>query len=512
VKSFLIVGIFLVLNISLPAQDRNSKRVPVQKIDSMQSHFYVRSDSLKLTYEKKFNQIHSARRALEAKLGNHVTGPLSSNTLTLVNKSDSLQDQVKCCVDSVSCADVHFRKIKRSLDSLNSVRDSTLMTLNSKLESLKEKTVERLNKLNLPPEFSENVSKVTGEVKGFQIPSSELGISSLSIGDSDVLGKLPNLDLQSPLEGTGQMNDLKNINGNLPDLPGISQVGEYGKDLPQVTNGNLGELKELPNGAETQAAELSGLNEIKDQTKALDEYKDLPGKLKNPDSLKSLAIEQAKQMAANQFAGHEQELQEGMDMVSKFKKKYGSFNSLEDIRSRPRNPMKGVPLIERVIPGIGMQIQKQNDEVLVDFNPYAGYKFTPRITAGLGWNQRVAYNFNQNKFNPEGRIYGPRVFGEYKLWRGYSPRAELEVMNTNVPPLAPAGTVDPAVREWVWGVFVGIKKEYKLFKKINGTASVMTRLFNPDHKSPYADVVSVRFGFEFPMKKKMKNQEAEAGH
>ncbi len=31
---------------------------------------------------------------------------------------------------------------------------------------------------------------------------------------------------------------------------------------------------------------------------------------------------------------------------------------------------------------------------------------------------------------------------------------------------------------------------------------VMTRLINPHHKSPYADVLNVRFGFEFPDEEK----------
>ena len=166
--------------------------------------------------------------------------------------------------------------------------------------------------------------------------------------------------------------------------------------------------------------------------------------------------------------------------------------------------MKGKPLIERIIPSIGIQIQKKGEDLLVDFNPYAAYRFTGRISAGAGWNQRVSYNLDINEFNPAAIIYGPRVFGEYKLWRGFSPRAELEVMNTNVPPLTSMGAVDPVHREWVWGAFVGLKKEYRFFKKINGTALIMTRLFNTDDKSPYADVLNVRFGFEFPMKKKVK--------
>ena len=170
--------------------------------------------------------------------------------------------------------------------------------------------------------------------------------------------------------------------------------------------------------------------------------------------------------------------------------------------------MKGKPLIERIIPGIAFQIQRKGEDMLVDFGPYAGYRFTGRITAGLGWNQRVAYTVDHNAFNSSARVFGPRMFGEYKLWKGFSPRAEVEVMNTQTPVLTRTPTVDPPTREWVWGAFVGIKKEYKFIKSVKGTAMVMLRLFNPQYKSPYADVVNVRFGFEFPMKKsKQKNQQ-----
>jgi hypothetical protein len=74
-------------------------------------------------------------------------------------------------------------------------------------------------------------------------------------------------------------------------------------------------------------------------------------------------------------------------------------------------------------------------------------------------------------------------------------------MNTTVPSITHIHTVDPYEREWVWGVFTGLKKEYRIIKNVKGTAMVMMRLFNPDRKSPYSDVVNVRFGFEFPLSK-----------
>ena len=40
---------------------------------------------------------------------------------------------------------------------------------------------------------------------------------------------------------------------------------------------------------------------------------------------------------------------------------------------------------------------------------------------------------------------------------------------------------------------------------------LITRLFDPQHKSPYADVLNVRFGFEFPMMKKFRVKKKVCG-
>jgi hypothetical protein len=79
-------------------------------------------------------------------------------------------------------------------------------------------------------------------------------------------------------------------------------------------------------------------------------------------------------------------------------------------------------------------------------------------------------------------------------------------MNASISSLTRTHTTDPFHREWIWGAFAGIKKEYKLIRNVNGTASVMMRLYNPNRKSPYTDVVNARFGFEFPVKKKSPKQ------
>lgn len=475
-----------------------------QKIDSIQLSFGYQSDSLRLIYANKFSKIDSAKQVLKSRLDSIATFQFSSKSI-LPNGVDSVRAAWTGKLDSLGSSH-HLQNITHKLDSLNNLREKTFSELNEKVQSLKDKTMGKLKGMNLPTELSDKASEVSSKIEGFQIPASDMNIPSLNIENGNS-GNLGNLNIQSPVQDLGLKSEgaLPNLTpeaGGLSDVTG--KAGEYGKEVSELTKGNLSEVKELPATAEAKAVELSGLREVKDQTQVLEEYKGLSEKMQNPDSLKEFAVQEVKQVAVNHFAGKEQQLKEAMETISKYKAKYSSLNSIGEITKRPPNEMKGKPLVERIIPGIGIQVQKKGQNLLIDFNTYAGYRFTGRITAGLGWNQRVAYDVDRGKFNPGERIYGPRVFGEYKLWKGFSPRVEMESMNTRVPPLTRTPTFDPAKREWVWGAFVGLKKEYRFVKNVKGTALVMMRLFNPDHKSPYADVVNVRFGFEFPMKKNKK--------
>jgi hypothetical protein len=134
-----------------------------------------------------------------------------------------------------------------------------------------------------------------------------------------------------------------------------------------------------------------------------------------------------------------------------------------------------------------------------------GYRVTGKLTAGLGWNQRWAMNWSQKNFVHDGRVYGPRGFVEYRLPRGFGVRVEGEWMNSIVPPHAVSN--GDGTRQWVFSSMTGLKKEYKFFGRVKGFTIVqfdLVRLIKPNHNSPYADVVNTRFGFEFPIRKKVR--------
>ncbi|MDH5251631.1 MAG: hypothetical protein OEW40_21735 [Cyclobacteriaceae bacterium] len=415
--------------------------------------------------------------------------------IILKTKYDSVQQEysgvtssLRRKIDSLNSLGQTSTRFVQKLDSISQVTDKKLTNIKGELNEMKSFTADKIEALNLPPElkakvkdFSDGISALDFDMPVDDFPGTQnIEIPTLEISATSRLGMPP----------SGQVLGLSGIAPTTAKLQGLNQA------LPQ----GAGSIDQIEKMAESQVTKISEVGTIQDQ------LGQLPGtQFSTEDQAKQVLLSQAKEAVVDHFAGRGEELQAAMDQMSKYKKKYASINSLSEIKRRPPNEMKGKPLIERIVPGIAFQLQKKNDALLVDFNPYAGYRFTGKITGGLGWNHRVSYNLKTSGFNKEARIYGPRIFGEYKLLPGLSPRIEVETMNTYIPPFArSSSSVDEHGREWVWGTFMGIKKDYKFLKKINGTAMVMFRLFDPHRKSPYADIINARFGFEFPMKKKVK--------
>jgi hypothetical protein len=61
-------------------------------------------------------------------------------------------------------------------------------------------------------------------------------------------------------------------------------------------------------------------------------------------------------------------------------------------------------------------------------------------------------------------------------------------------------------REWVWNLLGGIKKDYRISKRLRGNLQLMYNFIDPKDKSPYPRQ-NVRIGFEFGWGKKTREKE-----
>ncbi|MBL7877995.1 MAG: hypothetical protein JNL53_20180 [Cyclobacteriaceae bacterium] len=466
---------------------------------------------------------------------------VAASTKTLPNgltkyksKIDSIQGRITFKIDSLTALPKPNRLLIKSLDSLRTGLDSIKQKIaivpegvkkaeeavaklqasvadkTSKMEAAINKKLALFNEqgANLPEgvklpvtnlSLPGNLNMPTLEVGNLSLPAadlSQLKVDGLSLPDL----KLPDANLDLPALDKS----------NLADINGLDKLGDIQSKTAQVgeLSGQAGSLTEkfkdpdkLAEEFENRAKEMNELSRFEDAT---GQFAQMEKWRSDPEYVKEMALKQAKEQAVDHFAGKEKELLAAMEQLSGLKKKYKDADGVIDLLTKRQRPLENKPFIERVVPGISLQLASKNDVWWFDFNPYAGYQISGRLLTGLGWNERVAVNFKEKSYVQQDRIYGPRVYAEFKLKEGFFVKAESEWMNTFSTTVFPAFPQEETGRLWVWSSFAGIKNTFSLSKKVRGQVQILYNIYNPEKRSPYTSRLNVRFGVEYSLKKKRK--------
>lgn len=88
----------------------------------------------------------------------------------------------------------------------------------------------------------------------------------------------------------------------------------------------------------------------------------------------------------------------------------------------------------------------------LQISPMVGYKVTDNLMAGIGGNY-IYYAFSTNYGHYSTTIYGPTVFAQYKIYRGFFALAEYNLLSIEVPNSLPPYEVS---RQWISAVPVGV--------------------------------------------------------
>ena len=472
---------------------------------------------------------------------------ISPNAAHYKHHLDSAKRSLTHKIDSLNKLKLPTAQYTRKLDSLNRIDPLKVVKqdeakvraeeqkVTGTVTGLEKKVNQELNSLTKDAEGGAGLPS-TNSIPGANLPGTNLpgvnlpGVNpnlnnSLSLPNTS----LPNVndplnantglgDVQKDMNSVSglpqkELSELKNIpdvNDAEKDMGAAGKMTQkangYGKEISGVANGDSASTAQLEKTAESDAKNLEGMKDLQKETGVMNNYQNMASQVGNPQALEKDVLTQAPQPAINHFAGKEQVLTGAMSQISKIKQKYSKVTSLKDLPKHPPNPMKGKPLIERLVPGVSFQVLKVNKLTEIDLNPQVGYKFNGHLTAGAGWNERIG--IEHFRFSTQSRIYGPRVYGEYKMIKGFALRAEVETMNTYIPP-DPILNSDPSGRRWVWNSFAGLKRDYKIFKHLKGNIQMLYQinsLFTQHRYAIYGDPLTVRMGFEFPMKKRAKTK------
>lgn len=431
------------------------------------------ADSVAITLHKTISAVDSIRLLFEIR----------------ASQLSHLKSRLEYEVDSLRKLGNTFSQIESKVDSTKARLETLKQNFIARIDSCRSAAIGKLSKMRLPPELEVQRLKALGTVQ-----SKVDGVAPMLKLSSD---KIPDLNLGTPLSLIGNVSVPQTSIANA-NVPGLTMPGVPTNvvTLPDVSEDAIQE------NVEHKISELIDKKSIDSQLEAMPAPADF-----SEDALKEQVIYRVRTQAVNHFAGHEKEIDEAMQQLSKYKKEYENVLNTAKILKLKKNDMKGKPFFDRVRLGTMVQFSNRNGDWSVDLNTYVGYRITERLSAGPGWNQRIAYTVDSRQFNPNAAIYGPRAFAEFEAWKGFCPRIEGEVMKTHKDFSKIVQPIDPNYNNWVWGAFVGLKKVYNIAGRLRGSACIMTRLFNHDRQSPYPSPLSIRAGFEFSLNGLKKNND-----
>ena len=554
-KTVLIIALFLPCTLTL-SQDMDSLRHQHDSVgklngavlDSASNRLNIQIDAIQLKANRLIHpEVNIRQLTVRLKKRN-----LSfADSLQAVRELDSIKGSMERHIDSLRRLNIPVSRYQEKLDSVMSLsassyidqletRQRTLtLNVNRPLRKFSEKLTEPVNSVeDNVNETMSLVNKTDGlagnPLMGAEIPEGSIPTATLPtlLNNNSPLAAVPpspSIDnplakIDSPLNGAPANGRPKEQITNVTELANnqvdkirvnenvqlvsekmdaasrvVDEAQDYGEDLKKITEGNIDEVKQIPDAIEEKVK--NEIEQVKGETAEFDKYQDIVTKGKDPEAIKDMAKQEIVRYARNHFAGKQEVLQAAMDKLSKFKSKLPEARTLKEIPNRWTNQMKGKPFLERLVPGVSLQVQ-HGSTVLIDFNPNVGFRWTGRLSLGAGWNERVGFS-KWNKTVPLEHIYGPRAYAAMVLGKGFSFKAELEKMNAFIPnfPASADGS-----REWIWSAFAGLKKEYRFMNRVKGNIQLLYNVYDDHDNSPYADKLNVRMGFELSLKKKSKGE------
>ena len=299
-----------------------------------------------------------------------------------------------------------------------------------------------------------------------------------------------------------EIAELGNIQKEVGSISGAAgEISAYQKDLKGIASGEIGSTDELSKDLEKKALEADVVKDVQKELLPAEEHKAMLEKWNSdPEYKKEMAVNLAKEAAVDHFAGHEKELMAGMDQLSQAKARVKDVEEAADIFGKRTNPMKDKPFIERLRPGVNLQVQWKQI-VFLDINPYIGYRISGRWMAGIGWNERIGFSSDTYSFSEVDRVHGVRSFAQFKIKESNHVILAPELMSAYVPAhTVPAGESN---KKWVPGLMAGYKREFRYSPKVLGTVQILYNLVAPAGQSPYVSRFNLLVGFEFPMKKRV---------
>jgi len=359
------------------------------------------------------------------------------------------------------------------------------------------------------------------QLKGVDDLTSKINIDPIGSKGSQ-LSNIPKLPNENPLDGgnelttdlNAQVNSVRengtrisdgisNMSENVKGVNDLSSsVNTYSESIQSISENSSGLTEKIDAATQDQ---VKNVNEVKaiDQAKSMSSeemelYKKAVEQYKNEKKIQSELEEKAKEAANDIVVQNQIKVDESIKKISRYKRKFSSVHDLRNLPKRATNPVKDLPLRERIVPGVSLQILNSTDRWL-EFDPSVNYRLNGNWSAGIGSMFRFSMNTSKLSFSDFGSMYGYKTIIQYKAFKGFFLQGEGQRVTWK-----PWDTrlKDPDYRERVFVALIGIGKSQAISKRLKG--SIQTFYHYAWGTDPYKPKIMLRFGIEFSLAKREK--------
>lgn len=444
----------------------------------------IKTDSVSHEWESRFQQIESTQDSIIQ---------LANASLSSIRNKFS---DIEASIDSSA--------LVRKIDSILTWKNRKLATVTRKADSLRLYITKTIDEIPLSQELRTRSSNIVSGLERISV----LKDTGADFNVNSILGKrFSNIESIIPDDHlrSGATEVLE-----AAEMKGLSSVSEIAmsRTNAQVLTEQVSALKatgsvERVVDMTVDGGQMATLTEsVQEQISESNQLVSMIDKAGDAENSKQQLLKEVRHQALDHFAGKQAQLEAAIDKLAKYKDKFENAPDISKLPRRPPNPMRDKKFAQRLMPGLSVQIARR-DDWLVDFNPYLGFWFTAHIVGGAGWNQRLGYTNASRNLNNSAAIYGPRIYCEYSLVKGFSVRVEAEFMS--VAKLSTTRNVfDDGNRSWNFGAFGGIKKSYRLVKSVQGTAMVLYSVDGMNYQNFGKQRIAIRIGIEIPQRNKAK--------
>lgn len=254
---------------------------------------------------------------------------------SIVSVADARITKLNQRIDSLRKFNLPTTKLTNTLDSIVKLKSEKIAAITSTVEKLKPEVYEKVNSLKLPPSLSEKGGQLTSAMDKLNVslPNTDLPKSFQNPVGFDVP------TIKNPLSDQ-ELGGLNLPNVNVPSV-GVDGLANVGDQVNQVES-QIGQLPtnmdDVGKLAEDQASNISAIADVEKELSQVNDVTKMAGTLQDQEQLKQQVVSEVKEQAVEHFAGKQEQLNKAMESISKYKNKFPTVTSLNDLQRN--GPMK----------------------------------------------------------------------------------------------------------------------------------------------------------------------------